>query len=162
MCGFSEGNNDINVIEQSYNMGVVKANSYVGGICGGTSSEIIYMGYLYNTKDIIEISGNGQNGGIIGEDNSNVYIRNSYNIGDINSLIPNQIAPAKVNVEESFYILGKNNISNKGIGKEEYLFKELVTNENSIISLLSKNTSNIWSMKYGYNDNYPILMWQLY
>lgn len=162
VCGFCEGNNTMISIEQSYNMGVVKANSYVGGICGGTSSEIVNMAYLYNTNDIIETSGNGQNGGIIGENGSNVYIKNSYNIGNINSLLPNQIAPVNVNVDESFYILGKDNNSNKGVGIEEYLFKELVTNENSVLFLLSQNASQIWSIKEGYNEDYPILMWQLY
>lgn len=160
ICGFTEGNESNAVIEQCFNMGTIKANSYVGGICGAAFGKT-NMNYLYNRGDVIELNNSGNNGGIVGDHNTNISVRNSYNLGNINSLISNQIAHQNVSVSDSYYVLGRNNNSGNGIGKDEYLFKELILNTESILSLLSENTNNIWSIKYGYNDGYPLFVWQL-
>lgn len=160
VCGFTEGNQNNIVIEQSFSMGTLKANSYVGGICGGTSG-VVKMNYLYNRGEIIELSNNGNNGGIVGNGNINISVKKSYNLGKITSSISNQIAPTKTQVKESYYILGRTNSSSSGTGKSDYLFKELISNTNSILYLLSENANNIWSIKYGYNDGYPLFVWQL-
>ena len=160
VCGFTEGNETNIMIEQCFSMGTVKAKFYVGGICGGTSGKV-NMNYLYNRGDVIELSNSGNSGGIVGYNNADISIKNSYNLGNINSWIINQIAPQNVTVTESYYILGRNDNSGNGIGKDEYLFKELLSNTESILYLLSQNTNNVWSIKYGYNDGYPLFEWQL-
>ena len=159
ICGFSLGSADIISIEQSYNMKNVEANSYAGGICGGTLGEINLI-YLYNRGDISEVNNEGNNGGIVGSNNSFMTIKESYNIGNINSSVPNQIAPSEVKVWYSYYILGRENKSSIGTPKNEYLFKELLTNEVSVLYLLSKNTKDMWTIEYGHNDGYPMFLWQ--
>lgn len=159
VCGFTSGSFDIISIEQCFNMLTVKANSYVGGICGGALGEVNLM-YLYNRGDIIEVDGNGNNGGIIGSKNINMWIKETYNIGNINSSIPNQIALKDAKISGCYYILGKENNSGRGIPRDEHLFKELITNDRSILYLLSKNESDIWTIEYGHNDGYPMFLWQ--
>ena len=159
VCGFTEGNND-NVIELSFNMGNITGSEFVGGVCGGTSDEIINMKSLYNRGNVIENNGAGNNGGIIGCNKKNINICNGYNLGEINSLFPNQIGPENIKADNFYYINNKANVSNIGIAKKETLFKELIENENSILFLLNQKVSGAWIIKYGHNDGYPMFVWQ--
>ncbi len=159
VCGFTEGNNN-NVIELSFNMGNIAGSEFVGGICGGTSDGIINMKSLYNRGNVIENNGVGNNGGIIGCNKKNINICNGYNLGEINSLFPNQIGPQNIKVDNFYYIKNKANASGIGIAKNEALFKEVIENENSILFLLNQKVAGVWIIKYGHNDGYPMFVWQ--
>ena len=158
ICGFCEGSE--NEISLSFNMGNITGLEYIGGICGGTDDKKIIFRNIYNRGNVIEESANGNNGGIIGINSPEVYVYNGYNLGEITSTYSNQIGPENIKFDNIFYIKDKVNVSNIGIAKEEFLFKELIENENSILFLLEQKASGIWLIKYGNNDGYPMFVWQ--
>ena len=142
-------------------MGAISGNEFVGGICGGTNQKMFKIKNVYNRGSVTEKNNSENNGGIVGYNNSNISVCNGYNLGEIIASLPNQIGPKEINVEDTYFIKGYENISKHGIEKELSLFKALLENKNSLIYMLETNSPNTWVIKYGYNDGYPMFKWEL-
>lgn len=77
----SYSDDEIN-LEESYNLGNVSSKgSYVGGICGGNSTQIGF--FIWNTYNMGDINGERYVGGIVGGTNKYTSERYSYNTGNI-------------------------------------------------------------------------------
>ncbi len=159
------------VAKYSYNSGNITANKCAGGICGAAWDELkrnIKMSYLYNTGTI---TGNHETvGGILGGtyynltsqklDNVNT-IEFAYNIGNINSSKPNQIAGGYLNYNYIYYIDGKSNYFGYGIPKSIELFIAPMSNVNSVLYGLSQGGIDIWTIDKNYNFGNIIFKWQV-
>ena len=178
ICGFS-GSSSISdyTIEYCYNLGIITSDYYTGGICGAAwedENKIIGIRGCYNKGEVKpyinpDISGNG---GILGGtyfDYSGKKVKNinkiitCYNVGKTPNIKQgkiNQIVSNYSDVISCYYINGRKNDSGYGSPKEEILFKQPISNTNSIIYLLEKENSGLWGIDSNYNNGYLYLLWQ--
>ena len=166
----SNPNNKEYIVGKSYNYGAIKGNKAVGGIVGGAwnvNGQVLTIKYCYNTGSINCSS--FVNGGILGgtynaivetsTDSTKNIIDGCYSIGVNSSSVPNQISNRYATVTNSYYILGRNNVSGYGIGKADNQFELDKSDRNSVYYLLDSLRSGIWT-KNGYNNGYVSLLWQ--
>lgn len=117
-------------------MGTIKCNSnYNGGILGGT----------YNLYD--ETNTSTTKNSIIG----------CYNMGEIESISPNQISPKYARVNYSYYISKSTNTSGYGTGKTKERFQ--TTDRNSVLFGIQLVTPGYWAIN-DKNNGYLSLTWQ--
>lgn len=159
ICGLTNGIEKEDVILECFNSGEISGSEFVGGICGGTNNKKVQMNCLYNTGKIIENLGQGKNGGILGCNVNCANIKNSYNIGKIESFSPNQIAPMNNLVYNSYYIKGTENFSGNGIEREIYLFVD--TGLDSVLYSLNEKCENVWNINSKVNNGYVAFRWQM-
>lgn len=159
ICGLTEGIENEDVILECFNSGEISGSEFIGGICGGVKDKFVQMNCLYNTGKITENLGQGKNGGILGDNVNYASIKNSYNIGEIVSFAPNQIAPMNNLVYNSYYIKGTENFSRNGTEKEIYLFAD--TSLDSVLYSLNEECENIWNINSKVNSGYVAFSWQM-
>ena len=146
-----------------YNYGDVESFQATGGIVGGAwdpEKTTITIRGCYNTGKIKcdSIS----NGGILGEteeDNTitNIKVMGCYNIGEIESSFPNQISNKYANITYSYYLVGRENISEYGIAKEEEQFKTI--GADTVSKEIVRVTAGYWTISE-INNGYLSLVWQ--
>ena len=73
----------------------------------------------------------------------------------------NQIVSSYAYVSDCYYLSNRLNSSEFGIPKDEVLFKEPISNKNSIIYLLENKSPNVWDINFNCNNGYLCLKWQL-
>lgn len=167
------------IIKKCYNIGMIKGNTFVGGIvgnnigniescfntgnviatitnCGGiTGKNSGSIENCYNTGDLI---GSGTNiGGIVGYLDENAKVSNTYNIGTITGTNGGGIIGVNVNgsIKNSYYATNIVNGANGKIlqGTTVKTIEEMKEIENDLGNAFKKDTNHI-------NNEYPILNWQ--
>lgn len=179
IAGFTtEANGNKIAIEKCFNEGRIIGDEYAGGICGaawGNETKVIKIRYCYNTGILKPyLGGNIEKiGGILGGtyydySKKKIYNHNNimycYNIGNVqagNNLKVNQIVSSYANVVDCYYPQNRVNTSGLGISKDINLFKEHISNKNSIIYLLESKSPNVWDINFNCNNGYICLKWQL-
>lgn len=140
----------MSLIEKCYNKGDIIATKTAGGICGGMgrSSQIV------NCYNIGNVYGNNRCGGIASSSyrstNPNGGIINCYNLGKINGV-------DNTNITIGNGLGNKAEILGEWIDNEAELINCII-NRNEIKTNFINNTgNNVWEIKPGINNGYPVL-----
>lgn len=159
------GKSTVNILK-SFNTGTVTA-TIAGGILGATEGKQCNIEYCYNIGNIVS-KGSDYIGGIIGNSNNYISIKNSYNIGVVSvGDKTGGIAGLNAgNITNCYYLnTSASNLYGDNTGTIDTLSSAKTSDDlqsEAIVRALNSNTTEtIYEQDTkNINNGYPILEWQ--
>lgn len=154
IVGCNCGGNIPVVIDQCVNQGTVYSPIGNNGVCGGVAGDNFGTATISNCFNIGAVTSSSRPGGIIGlADNNTIRVAESYNIGTLTTLTPNQwIGGSNANITNCFYLNGDNYTSTviTGYASGSALNTAEMKNPDSFLGF---DFESIWTMDG--NECYP-------
>ena len=154
IVGCNCGGNIPVMIDQCVNQGTVYSPIGNNGVCGGVAGDNFDTATISNCFNIGAVTSSSRPGGIIGlADNNTIQVAESYNIGTLTTLTPNQwIGGSNANITNCFYLNGDNYTSTVITGYASGSALNIAEMKNSD-SFLGFDFESIWTIDG--NECYP-------